>query len=589
MRNKILQGLACLLLLAGTAQAASPADPGKVVHVAFEAADNGFDLVATRSWYSTTVGEAIFESLLSYDYLARPAKLVPNTSAALPEISADGKTYTFHLKKNIYFTADPAFNGLKRELVANDYAYSLKRIMDPKNRSASASSLAGKIAGLDALAAAAKKTGKFNYDAPVAGLETPDRHTLRIRLNAPDQTFLYLFADPGTGAVAREVVEKYGADISRHPVGTGPYVLAHYAPHSRIVLEANPDYRGYVWDFKSSGDPWDEQIVRDMQGKKMPQVGRVEISIIEEQQSRWLAFDSGQLDLDQLPDTVASRVLDKDRLKPEISAKGIRLFRYAGPENSHTIFSFKDPVVGGYSKDKIALRRAIAMGYNLDEEIALVRHGQGIRAQSQVPPGLMGYDPSYRSSIAYEPELAARLLDRFNYRKGQDGYRQFPDGSPLTLKIHSSGTAADQARMEVWKRSMDRIGLRTAFPVSNFADNLKAAYECKLMMWGLGGTASVPDGLDFLENFYGPNAGQGNLSCYQSAAFDALFLKARATPDGPERQKLFTKMERLIEADTVHVLHLNRVRNWLVRPWVKGFKKHPMLRADWQYLDIEKH
>lgn len=589
MGNKIVQVISGFLLLAGAAQAASPADPGKVVHIAFEAADNGFDLVATRSHYSATVGEAIFESLLSYDYLARPAKLVPNTSEALPEISADGKTYTFHLKKNIYFTSDPAFNGARRELVANDYAYTIKRIMDPKNRSASASSLEGKIAGLDALVADAKKTGKFNYDTPVAGLETPDRHTLRIRLTAPDQTFLYLFADPGTGAVTREVVEKYGTDIGRHPVGTGPYVLTQYAPHSKIVLEANPDYRGYVWDFKSSGDPWDEQIVRDMQGKKMPQVGRVEISIIEEQQSRWLAFDSGQLDLDQVPDTVAPSALDKDKLKPALSAKGIRLFRYAGPEISHTIFSFKDPVVGGYSKDKIALRRAIAMAYNLDEEIALVRHGQAVRAQSQVPPGLMGHDPTYRSSIAYEPELAARLLDRFNYRKGKDGYRQFPDGSPLTLKIHSSGTAADQARMEVWKRSMDRIGLRTAFPVSNFADNLKAAYECKLMMWGLGGAASVPDGLDFLENFYGPNAGQGNLSCYQSAAFDALFLKARTTPDGPERQQLFTKMERLIEADTAQVLHLNRVRNWLVRPWVKGFKKHPMLRADWKYLDIEKH
>lgn len=588
MRNRVAHGIAGMLL-AGAVQAASPADPDKVLHLAFEAADNGFDLISTRSYYSTTLAETIFESLLRYDYLARPARLAPNTSEAVPTATDGGKTYTFHLKKGIYFTPDPAFNGVRRELVANDYAYAIKRVMDPKNRSASASSFVGKIAGLDALVADAKKKGKFDYDAPLAGIETPDRYTLRIRLSAPDQAFLYLFADPGTGAVAREVVEKYGPDIGRHPVGTGAYFLKHYAPHSKIILEANPDYRGYVWDFKSSGDPWDEQIVRDMRGKKMPQVGRVEISIIEEQQSRWLAFDSGQTDLDQLPDTVAPRVLDKDQLKPEFSTQGIRLFRYAGPEISQTIFSLKDPVVGGYSKDKIALRRSIAMAYNLDEEIALVRHGQAVRAQSQVPPGLVGHDPGYRNSVGYDPGLAEKLLERFNYRKAKDGYRQFPDGSPLTLKIHSSGTSADQARMEVWKRSMDRIGLRTEFPVSNFADNLKAAYECKLMMWGVGGVAGIPDGLDFLENFYGPNSGQGNLSCYQSAAFDALFLKARAIPDGPERQQLFTQMERQVEADTVQVLHLNRVRNWLLRPWVKGFKKHPMLRADWLYLDIEKH
>lgn len=143
--------------------------------------------------------------------------------------------------------------------------------------------------------------------------------------------------------------------------------------------------------------------------------------------------------------------------------------------------------------------------------------------------------------------------------------------------------------MEIWKRSLDEVGLRTDFPVSNFADNLKAASECKLMMWGLGGTASIPDGSDFLESFYGPNAGQGNLGCYASPAFDNAYRKARALPDGPQRQVFYNLMERQIEADTAQVLHLSRFRNWVIRPWVKGFKKHPILHADWEYLDIEKH
>ena len=260
-------------------------------------------------------------------------------------------------------------------------------------------------------------------------------------------------------------------------------------------------------------------------------------------------------------------MLDKDKLKPEYSEKGVRLDRFIEPAVTFTLFSMKDPIVGGTSNEKIALRRAIAMSYNINDEINQLRNGQGIKAQSVVPPGIAGHDPEYRSSIDYDPELANKLLDRFGYRKAQDGFRTLPDGKPLTVKIHSSGSSRDLATMELWKRSLDRVGLRTDFPVSNFADNLKAASECKLMMWGLGGTASIPDGVDFLESYYGPNIGQGNLSCYNSPAFNEFYAKARKLPHGPERQVLYNQMSRQMEADTTHVLHVWRIRNWLVRPW----------------------
>jgi ABC-type transport system substrate-binding protein len=582
---------ACLIAcLSSVTSHAFAADPNKVVHVAFEAPDDGFDMVrSNNSLYSSWVGSAIYENLLTYDYLARPAKLIPGTAETMPQITDGGKTYLFHIKKGIYFTPDPAFHGKLRELTANDYAYSIKRILDPENRSPQASSFEGKIVGLDALVAAARKSGHFDYDAPLAGLETPDRYTLRIRLTAPDPTFGYLLANSTAGAVAREVIDYYGRDSGRHPVGTGPYMLAEYVPRSRIVLVANPDYRGYIWNFQSTGDAWDEQIVRDMKGKKMPQVGRVEISIIEEEQSRWLAFDSGQLDFSPLADTVARRILVKDKLIPEYANKGISLYRFVAPDITYTFFNFRDPIVGGYSKEKIALRRAIAMAYNINEEITQLRYGQAIKAQSQVPEGVAGHDPNYRSSIAYDPDLANKLLDYFGYRKGADGYRSMPDGKSLVLQIQSSPTSRDQAMMEIWKRSLDRIGIRANFPVSNFSDNLKAASQCKLMMWGLGGTAGIPDGSDFMENWYGPNAEQGNLACYQSAAFDDAYRKARLLPDGPERQALYTTMNRQLEADTVEVLQVSRIRNWLIRPWVKGFKKHPIMPADWQFIDIEKH
>ena len=579
--------LFCLLMI-GLAHAASPADPAKVVRTVFEASDDGFDMARNQNYYSGWVADAIFETLLTYDYLARPAKLVPNTAEAMPTIADNGKKLTFRIKRSIYFTPDPAFGGQQRELTAQDYAYAIKRLIDPANRSPSAGFVEGKIVGLDALAAKAKKNGRFDYDAPVAGLQTPDRYTLIIRLNRPDPNFLYVLAYGGLAASAREVIEAYGAQSGQHPVGTGAYMLEQYVPRSKIVLKANPDYRGFTWDFAPSGDPGDEQIVQDMQGKSMPQVGRIEISIIEEEQSRWLAFQEGKIDFDKLPQLAAPKALDGDRLKPEFAEQGIRLYRMVEPEVTYTIFNFKDPVTGGYSHEKIALRRAIAMAYNVQDEIALLRNGQASQAQMIVPDGVAGHDPSYRSSIGYEPELANRLLDHFGYRRGADGYRTLPDGKPLMLKIHTEPGASSKIVSEIWKRGLDRIGIRAEFPVSNFADNLKAATECRLMMWGGAWHADFPEGENFLQLLYGANAGRGNHGCYQSPAYDALYRKAISLPPGKKRDRLYAQMSRQMEADTAWSLHVSRVRNWLVRPRVLGFKKHPILQSDWQYIDLRK-
>src|SRR5438874_2925381 len=192
----------------------------KVLPITFQAAESGFDPVRVHDYYSGHVLEAVFDTLLTYDYLARPAKLVPS-AAEMPQVSADGLTYTFRIKKGIYFTDDPAFKGKKRELTAQDFAYSIRRFFDPKNRSPYAFLFTGKIVGLDEFSARAKAGAKFDYDSPVAGLQTPDRYTLVIRLKERDLNFSHVLAFPVTSAVAREVIEAYGDEVPSHPVGTG--------------------------------------------------------------------------------------------------------------------------------------------------------------------------------------------------------------------------------------------------------------------------------------------------------------------------------------------------------------------------------
>ncbi len=583
----LLPGAAAFALAA--AQPALAADPGKVLRYYFPASEDGFDPARFANLYTNTINEAIFERLLTYDYLARPAKLVPMTAEKLPEVGDQGRTYTFRVKKGIYFTPDPAFKGRQRELTAQDYVYSFMRFMDPKLRSPWQFMLEGKIVGLDDLGEQAKKTGKFDYDAKVAGLETPDSHTLRIRLKEPDYNFTYVMAHVPFGAVAREAIEAYGDDAISHPVGSGAYMLKEWRRRSRIVLEANPDHRGFIWDFKPSGEAGDEQIVRAMKGKKMPQIGRIEIGIMEEPQSYWLAFKGKEIDYINVPKEFAKEALVNGKLAENLRSQGVQIDATTDPEITYTFFNLKDPVVGGFAKDKIALRRAIALSYNVEEEVRVVRQGQAIQLQMVIPPGVVGHNPKYRSSIQYDPELANKLLDRFGYKKGTNGYRTLPDGKPLVLHIQGTASGAQRPFDELWKKSLEAIGIRVEFPKSNFPDNMKAAKACKLQMWGAAWTADYPDGDNFMQLLYGPNSGQSNNGCYASPAFDKLYEQAKQLPDSPERNRLYEQMNRQMEADTAWSLHIARLRTQLMHPWVQGFKKHPILHAEWQYMDLDKH
>ena len=292
MLGRIVAGLGAQLAAAGLAASlllvppAFGADPSKVLRQAFPAPETGFDPARVNDIYSATILEAIHDRLLTYDYLARPAKLVPMAAEAMPEVTDNGRVYTFRIRKGIYFTPDPAFKGATRELVAQDFIYSFMRFVDPKIRSPYGFLVEGKIEGLDALAEQAKKTGRFDYDAKVRGLEAVDRYTLRFRLTKNDYNFPYITSQLPSYAVAREVIEAYGDESIAHPVGTGPYMLKSWSRRAKIVLEANPDYRGFTWDFQPSADAWDQALVASMRGKKMPQIDRVEITIIEEDQSR---------------------------------------------------------------------------------------------------------------------------------------------------------------------------------------------------------------------------------------------------------------------------------------------------------------
>jgi ABC-type transport system substrate-binding protein len=581
---------AVALLVAFLASPAGAADPAKVLRVAFPSAETGFDPQASGDLYSNHVNRAIFDAPYTYDYLARPHRIVPNTAVALPEISADGLTWTIRLRPGIPFAADPAFKGNRRELAAADYVYSWKRVLDPKTRSPALQQFDGKFVGADDLVAKARATGRFDYDAPLDGLQAIDRHTIRIRLTAPSYDLLSDLTTAAASAVAREVIEAYG-DASGwamgNPVGTGPYRIKEWRRAQKIVLEANPDFRDVR--YPASSDPADREIVARLGGKKLPFAGRVEISIIEEGNPRLLTFEKGDLDYMAVPAELAAKVLAPDnRLQPRYLRAGVGLERGIQPSIVYTYFNMDDPVVGGYTPERVALRRAISMAYNTDEDIRVVRQGQAVPATQPVPPGVTGHDPGFNGHVKYDPAGARALLDKFGYvDRDHDTWRDLPDGKPLVLRMASTIGTVERQLDELWQRSLNAVGIRIEFVKQKFPETLKMARAGQLQMWGLANTNMTTEGYGFFGLLYGPHAGLSNFSRFDLPEFNRRYEASRRLPDGPERAQLFREMSALVTAYAPWMIDVYRYENVVVYPWVVGYKYSGIYQHPWPYLDVD--
>jgi ABC-type transport system substrate-binding protein len=576
--------LACFALPAATPLAAAdpaPAAP-KVLHMFLSTSETGLDPAVASDLASLSLLENLFDPLLTYDYLARPVKLVPNTATGMPRIEDGGKSYTFHIRPGIYFTPDPAFKDKKREMTAADYVYSLKRLYDPALKSPWAYMFEGKILGDGAL------KDKFSYDTNVPGLQVLDRYTLRIRLSEPDNNFLYYLAIPASGVVAREVMEAYPGQAGNHPVGTGPFMIGDWKRSDRIVFLANP-YSSAVFHATPGDNPTDKAIDAALEGKHLPLVDRVEIKIAEEFQGRMLGFLNGEYDyIEQVPESMTEMVIKDGKLKPELAKRGMELYRFPVLQTYYMWMNMQDPVIGGYSKDKVALRRAISLAYNSAEDIALLKKGMAVKAESPLPSDAIGYDPNYRSPVPYDPALANALLDKFGYnQRDPDGFRRAPGGKPLTLTMHSEATVGGRLRDELWRKCLTSIGLRVVFKSDKKTEIIKASRLGKVQMFESNWVADFPDGENFYQLLYGPNAGRANYSRFNLPAYNERYEQSRALTDGPERQRLYFEMNQLIHAwnpwvPLTHVLSAD-----IRQPWLKNYKRHPVEFTAWRYLDVD--
>jgi ABC-type transport system substrate-binding protein len=281
-------------------------------------------------------------------------------------------------------------------------------------------------------------------------------------------------------------------------------------------------------------------------------------------------------------------VLPGGKEAPWAVKRGIRYMPDVDADLTYLYWNMKDPIFGGYTADKIALRRAVGLAYDNQEEINLLRNGTAIEARGVIPPGVVGYDPNFNTGKSYDPAKAKALLDMFGYvdRDG-DGWRDMPDGRPLVFTYAATPVQLDRQFVQLWKKDMDAIGIRMEAKFAKWPDLRKESKLQKLQDWALAWSADYPDGENFFQLLYGPNCGSSNDGCFQLPEFDALYEKSSVMPPGPERQKLYDEMSKLVAVYAPWKLSAHRKRNELVQPWVLGWRKHPFLHDAYQYADID--
>jgi ABC-type transport system substrate-binding protein len=573
--------ISVIALLVHGATVATAADPQKVLRLA--TAD--IDTLDPQQWqdtYSNTVGSAIFEAMFHWDYFARPPRPVPNTAESAPAVSADGLTWTFRLQPQIFFTDDAAFGGKPRELVAADYVYSIKRYLDPNLRGGGDPLVSDLIVGMRQLVDAARKPGaRFNYNAPVEGLRALDRHTLQIRIVAPNYPSMN---DVMTSmrAVAREVIDATGGDIQSRPVGTGPYRLAAWKRGSMVVLEANPRYRALT--YPQSDNPAHAELVRSMTGKRLPQIGRIEFNVIDEQQTRLLEFESGKLDVVELRGEGAQRFLVNGELDPRMASRGIRRQAYETISVRSLYINMQDPVLGGMGTPAVALRRALGLGIDAAALIRVVYAGQGVTSSQIIAPALSGFDdraPPRR----HDPALANALLDRTGYgRRDAEGFRLQPDGRPLTITLLIFPGSVWREVQTLLKKNMDAIGVRMAFRTMATQDLFKDTAAGKFQVV-IHGRSTSPTGMGF-QQLHGPEPREINESQFRLDAYDRAFERFLRASTQSERMDAAREMNAIVAVWAPMLPLMVDIENAFTQPWVQGYRRSEF-GSYYQYLDID--
>ncbi len=553
-------------------------DTDTTINIPLRANVKGLDPINANDLYSSMVIQNIYEGLLDYHYLKRPYELKPLLAEEMPTVSPDGLTYTFKIRKGVRFHDNPAFpDGKGREITAEDFIYSWKRLADPRNASEGYWIFEDKIKGLTEWVNAIKnKTGDF--DAPIEGLQAPDKHTLVIKLTQPYYQLQYVLAMPFAVVVPKEAVEKYGAEFLNNPVGTGPFMLekpSDWIRNSKITLKRNPNWRGET--YPTEGEPGDKEagLLEDA-GKPLQIADQLVFIELTEDQPRWQNFMKGNLEWVEIPNDNFDSAVKNDKIVPELAAKGIKLQISSAIEVVYTAFNMNDPILGK-NKD---LRRAFALASNIPVRIQRFYNGRALQAQGPIPPGLDGYDPDFKNPWGqFDREKAKEYLAKAGFPEGKG----LPEFTYETL-ADSKSRQITEFEVQNWAA----MGIKMKISTNTWPQFQEKIKNGQAQIFGLAWGADYPDAQNFLQLFYSKNVSPGpNDSGYKNPEYDKLYEASLKLPPGKERTELYKKMRDILIEDMPWIFGLHRLNYRLTHGWLRNFKYNEMTYGIYKYVRVD--
>lgn len=547
----------------------------KILYVQSRELVRSLDPVLANDIYSQRMVLQIYEGLLHFHYLKRPLTLEPLLAEAMPTISSDGKVIVFKIKKGVRFQDDAAFpHGKGREITAEDFIYSWKRLADPANKSENYWVFRDKIVGYDEWRESIAQ-GKADYSTPIEGLQALDPHTLKITLKAPNYQILYQFATAAAVVVPKEIVTAYGPEFFSHAVGTGPYHVKEWIRGSKIIFEKNRSYR--VEKYPDEGEATDEANgLLESSGENLPLVDRVVVYEIVEEQPQWLLFQKRELDLWHVTKDYVGQIVANGKLLPHLESKKIQLSLPVSPDITYVGFNTENP----FLKNK-KLRQAMAIAYNQDTVLKKFYFSMVVRAHGPIPPGFDGYRAGLKNPYQTHSLQKAKDLIR------EAGY---PDGKGLPVFRFEMPSTNTTARMmaEFFKEQMLLIGVNIQIQPNTWPQFNEKVKGKKADIFEMAWNADYPDAENFLQLFYSKNVSPGpNSSNYSSPEFDALFDKALKLPPGSERTALYEKMEERLIEDMPWIYNFHRTFVWVKQPWLRNHKHDQMVMDIYKYLDVD--
>lgn len=563
-------------------QGASNAPPKKVFRFFRTAEHKTLDPVKQFDSASGELVNNVYDSLLQYKYLERPYSVEPNLLTKMPELSADGLSFSFELRDDVRFVDDPCFAGGKgRKLVADDVIYSIKRFADANLNVQSYVLMQGMVEGMDAFREETKRAGKgADYgELQITGLAKIDDRHFTMKLTRPNHLALLPLAAPQLSIVPREAVERYGKEFESHPVGSGPFRIKTLSRRGVLVLAKNPNYHQV---YPSAGAPGDaEQGLLAPAGKKIPFLDEIELPLIEEAQPRMLKFLSGSIDWIGMDRDNFVKMAFKDatgyHLRPEYAGK-FTIASEPALSIDYWAFNMNDKVVGTNK----ALRQAIAYALDRPAFIDQMLNGRGTAIKTLVPVPIAGSERDLPNAQWYPSDL-----EKAKQKLVEAGYPGGKGLPPLVLEYRASTTRTRQ-EFEFQRAQLAKVGITLQASFQTFSAFLKRMDEGNFMIASAGWQADYPDAENFYQLLYSPNQRPGpNYPNYENAEYDKLYEQARFMPNGPERFALFARMSELVREDVPIIFTFAPTSVGLQQRWVKYLRSHMMIDAPFKYVDID--